>query len=644
MKAKKLQPVLWAQTRIRDAFWSPRCAVNRTVTLPLQYELNRRNGVIGAHRWEWWDPAKGKAPWRIIVGDLGKWIEAAAYSLATRPDADLAAKVEEVVQSILTGQKADGYLFPNPMRREQVFANLQEYHELYSIGHEIEGAVAHWQATGRRHFLDAMQRAADLLDRTFGPEPGKKHGYDGHPEIELALVKLYRATGEQRHLKLAKYFVDERGREPNYFKQEADALRRSGLPFFDWYRGGRYDYCLAHKPLRRQRAATGHAVRALYLYSGAVDVTAETGDRELLAVCKRLWNSIVRRRMYVIGGVGSTAVGEAFTYDYDLPNETAYAETCANIALVFFAHRLLQLDPRAEYADVMERALYNGVLSGVSRDGRKFFYTNHLTALPAVAPEGRGQPPDAVALRRQDWFGCACCPPNVARLIASLGQYICSTTPQTLYVHLYIGGSVECDVAGKKLKLTQVTDYPWKGNVALVVAPESAVKFCLALRLPGWCRSPRIAVNGKTQRIQTGTANGYALIERVWLPGDRIALEFPMPVERVEAHPAVRMDCGKVALQRGPLVYCLEEADNGRNLADVYLPRTAKLTARFRPELLGGCVVIEGSGRRRDTRRWKNKLYRTKRSHLKAVDIRAVPYCLWANRRPGEMIVWIRGD
>jgi len=635
---RKLSPVCWKNVKVVDHFWTLRRETNRTATLPHEYELNKKSGVITAYQWDWWDPARGKAPWRIWVGDIGKWVEAVSYTLATDPDPTLADLAASVVREVLKGQKEDGYLYSNPLPRQWRWTNLQEYHELYDVGHAIEGAVAYYEATGRRDFLDAMCRCADLLDANFGPEEGKIRGYDGHPEIELALVKLYRATGNKRYLNLAKFYVDERGREPNYFAREKEEAKKRGIPLMGWM--DTYEYVQAHKPLREQQDAVGHAVRALYLYSGAADVAAETGDTELLATCRRLWRSLTRRRMYVIGGVGSTARGEAFTFDYDLPNETAYAETCANIALVFFAHRMLQIEADSEYADVMERALYNGVLSGVSLDGKRFFYANHLTVYPQAAKGAH----DHVAASRQDWFGCACCPPNIARLIASIGQYVYSTSKDELYVHLYVGGSAECSVAGEKVVIRQETQYPWDGLVKLTVEPEAPSRFALALRIPGWCRGAKLEVNGKAVGLRGVTRKGYAVLRRVWERGDRIELVLPMPVERIEAHPAVRMDCGKVALQRGPIVYCLEELDNGPHLADIFLPRSSKLTAEYRPKLLGGVVVIRGKAKRRETTGWRDRLYSPERTKTRTVDILAVPYCVWANRKPGEMIVWIRGD
>ncbi|MAE59768.1 MAG: hypothetical protein CMJ49_00260 [Planctomycetaceae bacterium] len=644
MSKARMAPVLWRDARIDSGFWNGRLRVNREVTIPLQYEKNREGGVLDAYQWDWWDAERGTPPWRIIMGDLGKWIEAASYAQATDPDAKLQGQIDDAVKAMVKGQKEDGYLYPNPLPREWRWANLQELHEHYEVGHDIEAAVARLRGAGAGDLMEAVSRAADQLVEKFGWDAGQCRGYDGHPEVELALVKLYRASGERRYLELAKFFVDARGTEPNYFVQEAARLEGSDIYSPGWHRTrGGYWYYQAHAPVREQAEAAGHAVRALYLYSGMADVAVETGDAELMRTCRRMWRSVTRRRMYVTGGVGSDAHGESFTFDHDLPNETAYAETCANIALVFFAHRMLQIEGDSEYADVMERALYNGVLSGVGLDGRRFSYANLLTAYP-VPTDGGGDGRNNVALTRQDWFSCACCPPNIARLLASLGGYAYSTGARSLYVHLYLGGEVTCDVAGRAVVVRQTTAYPWRERVSFEVCPAEAGRFALALRVPGWCRGARIKVNGKAVDAKRIARKGYARIDRVWRSGDRVELVLPMPIERIEADARVRMNCGKVALQRGPVVYCLEQADNGRELADLTIRRTARLTAEHRPRLLGGVTVIRGKAQRRRRSGAGDALYRPQRGKLETVDFTAVPYCAWANRKAGEMIVWIRSD
>ncbi len=631
---RRLVPVPLKHVTVDGAFWTPRLRTNRETTLPLEYDQCKRTGRLDQMKVR--PPARGK----FYDSDAAKWIEAAAYALTAAPDQAVERKIDAYVRWMQAAQLGDGYLnsYFQIVGIDRRWTNLHQDHELYCAGHLMEAAVAYFQATGKRAMLDVMRRCADHIGRTFGRGKGQKRGYPGHPEIELALVKLYRATGERRHLDLAAYFVNERGRAPHYFEQEALARGEAPQPF------GRiggvtaaYDHRQAHAPVREQRTADGHSVCALYLYAGMADVAMETGDGTLLTACRRLWRNVTEKRMYVHGGVGSTRFGERFTFDYDLPEETAYAETCANIALVFFAHRMLQLEPRAEYADVLERALYNSVLSGVSADGTRFFYANW----PAVKPEAhnfreRQKPPT-----RQDWFGCACCPPNLARMLASLGQYVYMTTRDAVYVHLYTGGTAKCTVKGTPVTVTQKTDYPWKERVRLTVRPEDPVNFTLALRLPGWCRSPRITVAGKRVRPADVDKHGYAHIRRTWRRGDRVELRLPMPVERVRAHPAVRQAAGKTALQRGPVVYCLEEKDNGPDLADVALPRTAAVSARFDRRFPGGGAVVL-SARARRTRAQDKSLYTTGRPRLRAVRIRAVPYFLWNNRGEGEMRIWLR--
>jgi uncharacterized protein len=628
----RLTPVGLRNVLVKDSFFTPRMETNRTITLAAEYSQLSRVGTLKSYQWDWWDRKNGNPPWRPWLGDLGKWIEACAYAIMGNPDPQLENRVEEVIAEVARGQKEDGYIYGNPLPREWRWANLAEWHEMYDLGHLIEAAVAWHQATGHDQLLEVVCRAADLVEDNFGWEHGKKRGYDGHEEIELALIKLFRETGQSRYLKLAKFFVDIRGTTPNYFVQELKDSALSGLPSRNWLKD---DLTLfqAHQPVREQEDAVGHSVRALYFYSGVADVAAETGDDELLETCQRLWKSVTRRRMYVIGGVGSTAQGEAFTFDYDLPNETAYAETCANIALAFFAHRMLQLYADAEYADVLERALYNGILSGVSLDGKKFFYANHLTVYPRAIASAHGH----VAATRQEWFGCACCPPNIARLIASVGQYIYSTSEETVYVHLYIGSSTECRVGGQEIKVRQNTEYPWKEKILITVQPTTPARFTVGLRMPGWCRGARIRVNNKP--VKYSTLKGYALLRRTWYQNDRIELTLPMPIQRLEAHPAARMDCGKISLQRGPVVYCLEQVDNGKNLADISLSRRSVLSAKWDQTLCA--MVLVGTAYRREEGGWKGALYRPIRSKPKSVRMKAVPYCLWNNRGDGEMLVWI---
>jgi DUF1680 family protein len=506
------------------------------------------------------------------------------------------------------------------------FTNLRDWHVIFCAGHLIEAAVAYFHTTGKRKFLDAVCRYVDHIERVFGTQPGQRRGYDGHEEIELALVKLYHAVGELRYLQLAKYFVDERGRQPHYFDIEARA--RGEDPASYWAKT--HEYTQSHIPVREQTVPGGHAVRGMYLYSAMADLAAEYNDPELLAACRSIWRHLVAKRMYVTGGIGSSRANEGYTSDYDLPNETAYAETCAAIGLILCTHRLLQVEPDGVYADVLERVLYNGALSGVSLQGDRFFYENPL--------ESRGNH------HRWEWHECSCCPPNIARLLASLGQYIYSYCENALYVHLYIGGGVVFDVDGKAIKLSQRTEYPWNGKIYLQIDADAPIVLTLAMRIPAWCRAPEIKVNEEIVIVSSMLQKGYAKLYRLWQPGDMIELELPMPIERIQAHPNVRANCGRVALQRGPLVYCFEEIDNGKNLTDVVLPREEKLDVQFEKNLLGGVAVITGKAKRRALREWENALYKADVSTREDNGLKAIPYFAWDNREPGEMLVWIREE
>jgi DUF1680 family protein len=629
--SRKLAPVPFTRVEVDDAFWAPRIEVNRAATIPIAYRHLSETGRIDAWKLDW---RKGKepVPHPFWDSDVAKWIEAAAYSLAAHPDPELERRVDAVVDLIAAAQQPDGYLniYFTVVAPERRFANLGMWHELYCAGHLIEAAVAHREATGKRKLLDVVRRYADHIDSVFGP--GKRDGCPGHPEIELALIKLYRATGERRYRELAGFFLDQRGARPSFFQREIERLdpedSRLNRHFFGEGEGFRTEYCQDHLPVREQSDAVGHAVRAMYLYCAMADLAAETGDGALLRACKRLWRSVCERRMYVTGGIGPASHNEGFTADYDLPNASAYAETCAAIGLVLWSHRLLQLEGDGRYADAMERALYNGVASGVSLDGRRFFYVNPL------ASHG-----DA---HRQPWFSCSCCPPNIARLIASFGQYAYSESSSEAWVHLYVQGKGELDLGGRRVVIEQRTGYPWKERVSIEVRPSRAEEFTLALRLPGWCRGARAKLEGRTLRLAPITRKGYARIRRRWHPGDRIELVLPMPVERALANPAVAADAGRVALQRGPLVYCLEGVDNGAHLDDLVLARNAKLGAKFDANLLGGAVRISGRARRADRAAWSGALYRFAGSRTKPATLKAVPYCAWDNRRAGEMLVWIR--
>jgi hypothetical protein len=619
---RRLKSLKLGDVKFDDGFWAPRIRTNRKATLPVEEKQLRETGRLDALKLGW-KPGMPNEPHIFWDSDTYKWIEAAAYDLECAPNSTVAEALESVVDDIVRAQQEDGYLNSHytVVEPENRWTNLRDCHELYCAGHFFEAAVAHFDATGSRKLLDVACRFADHIATQFGREEGKRCGYPGHEEIELALVKLARASGEDKYFDLATFFVDERGAEPHYFDIEAEARGEKPRPRH------KYDEIQAHLRVREQKTIEGHAVRACYLFAGVADVAAETGDAELFEAVKTVWQNATARRMYVTGGVGSTRHGERFTSDYDLPNQSAYAETCAAIALVFWARRMNEVEVDAKYADVMERALYNGIPSGISLDGTKFFYENPL--------ESRGDH------HRKEWFGCACCPPNIARLYASMGHYAYSVGDAEAYVHLYAQGSAAFDMNGTRVSLDVKTEYPWKEKVRIAVSPDEPTKFTVALRLPGWCRKPVVKLNGKTVSVKKAE-KGYLKIARKWKKGDKVELTFPMPIEFVEARAEVGMNASRVALQRGPIVYCLEEVDNGATLNSIYLPRDAKLKATFDAKLLGGVTVITGKAKRRDASKWKpDELYRAGPSKLVPAKIKAVPYCVWDNRAPGEMLVWI---
>ncbi|MGX8705420.1 MAG: glycoside hydrolase family 127 protein [bacterium] len=565
--------------------------------------------------------------------DVYKWLEGVAFSLRWHPDAALEALADEAIRIVAAAQQPDGYLdtyyIINGLDRR--WTNLRDNHELYCAGHLIEAAVAYAQATGKRELLNVALRLVRHIDGVLGPEAGKLHGYPGHPVIEMALMRLYDLTKDPDHLRLARYFVDQRGQSPKYF--EAESARYGHAPV--WKDGPLgYSYYQAHMPVRLQKDAVGHAVRAMYLYSGMADVARATGDAELAAACRNLWRSATRRRMYITGGIGSSEHGEAFTFDYDLPNDTCYTETCAAIGLVFFARRMLRLEPLGEYADVMERALYNGVISGMQLDGQKFFYVNPLEVVPEACAKDYHK--RHVKPERQKWFGCACCPPNIIRLLMSLEDYISDDMGDALFIHLYASGEIQ----STGLTLRVDTRYPWEGSVRLSVEASDGAARSLALRVPGWCKTWTLCVNGSP--VEAMPANGYVYIARNWREGDQIDLEMEMPVRVVRAHSSVREDIGSIALQRGPMVYCLEEADNGPALHAVRVAQPLDEQTNWEPDQLGGVVMLDTAGIRELTQADDAPLYTDAEPETEAVRLRWIPYYAWANRGVGEMRVWVR--
>lgn len=630
------------EVKITGGFWKNKMEKNRRVTLPLEFQRCQETGRIDAIR-QTWKPGQPNKPHIFWDSDVAKLLEACCYSLAARRDARLEAKVDEVIALFAAAQQTDGYLnsYYTTVEPQNRWTNLRDNHELYCAGHIIEAAVAHFQATGKTTFLDAACRYADHIATVFGRGEGQKRGYPGHEEIELALVRLYYATRQRRYLDLAEYFINERGQSPHYYDQEAVA--RGENPKDYWLKT--YEHNQAHLTVRGQKKPVGHAVRATYLFTGMAAVGGATGDKSLITACKRMWKTLTSTQMHISGGIGQIARNEGFTTGYDLPNESAYLETCASIGMALWGHRMLDWEPDSAYSDVVEQAIYNGVLSGVSTDGRSFFYGNPLASHPGF--DGNGNfAGEGYHYRRKEWFGCPCCPTNIARMIANFPSYLYTSRGKELAVHQYAESVASLEVAGQSVAITQTTDYPWDGDITLKIEAEKTAIWSLALRMPGWCKSAKIRINGRKFDHNSALSKGYVRIKREWSSEDVVSMSFAMPVERVQAHPAVRQDAGCVALRRGPVLYCLESADNGSGLRGISLPADPKFkTVPGRGLVLKGIPVIHMKATRVKPAAKSDPLYASFGNWPRLpCTITAIPYHLWANRAPGEMTVWIRQD
>ena len=629
----KLNPVDFTAVTLEGRFWPERLETVLAKTIPSQFEEMVKHKIIDSL-----DLPQPMPPLTIPCNshnfttqifwdsDVGKWIEAASYALSHRRDKDIEDKIDMVVEKLALAQLDDGYLNCWYLGREpeKRWTNLRDNHELYCAGHMLEGAIAYFQTTGRRKFLDIMLRYVDHMILKFGRGNGQTRGYCGHQEIELALLKLYVVTREKKHLDLARYFIDERGAQPHYFDKEA--IARGDDPKHYWAKT--YEYNQSHRPVREQDEVVGHAVRAMYMYAAMADIAAETGDAALKSACEKLWHDVTEKRMYVTAGLGPSATNEGFTSPYDLPNETAYAETCASVALIFWAKRMLNLDCDSAYADILELSLFNGTLSGLSRDGVHYFYANPLES------DGNHQ--------RWTWHPCPCCTMNVSRLVASVGNYFYSQNSDTIAVHLYGSNTASIKLDGTNVTLKQTADYPWSGNISLEVNPEIKSEFTLKLRVPGWAKEPKFKINGKSFDHRAVMERGYAAIRRLWKMGDIVTLDFPMPVERIYAHPRVRQDVGRVALKRGPLVFCLEGADNpGVDLSMVKLVTDKPIKALLDESLFGGTVRLWAPGFVSDSAEWAGKLYKSDPKAAKKTTLTALPYYLWCNRGSNRMLVWV---
>lgn len=602
-----MERVRFFDITLNDGFWKEKQQLVQNTTVQAVYDR-----FVETHRFEalacGWKPGEPNQPHIFWDSDVAKWIEGAAYLLQKKPDAKLERIVDTTIDTLVTHADEQGYFNSHFLvtRQEECFCHRGE-HELYCAGHLIEAAVAYWEATGKDRFLKAMCRYADYIDRVFRQEKSAAFVTPGHPELELALMRLYQATGELRYANLAKYFIEEHGRHP----EEADTF---------------YDFATAlynqdEMPLRRRTTAEGHSVRALYLFCGMADVAQQFQDAELLAACERVFDNIVNKRMYITGGVGSTPIGEAFTVDYDLPNRQAYAETCAAIALALFAGRMQALVPDSRYADTVERALYNGVLSGISLDGKSFFYVNPLEIDPAfnnvnVSTKEKQQYP---ITQRVEVFECSCCPPNLVRFLPSVADFMYSYDETILYVHQYLAS----EASFGEISLQQKTRYPHNGKVTLTGFAGGRT---LALRVPGWCKNFTVSAPYELR-------NGYALIATEGR--FEITVDFAMPVRLVRGNRRVHADAGRVAVLRGPVVYCAEGVDNGSDLCTLRLPRDA----RFSLEDAGfGLPVLK-------TTAWQlpeeESLYCEETASEQPVPLTLIPYYAFANRGETEMVVWL---
>ena len=628
---------------IQDSFWSKHANLERKEIIPYQWDAmnDRIPDAEPSHSVDNFAIAAGLKEGKFYGAvfqdtDVAKWLEAVGFSLAVYPDEELEKTADEVIEIIEKAQCEDGYLDTYFIleKPDQRWKNLCEGHELYTAGHLMEAAVAYYDGTGKRKLLDVATRLADLICQTFGPEEHKMHGYPGHPEVEVGLIKLYYATGNRSYLDMAKYFVDVRGVGENYFLKEMNAPDYE--PVFPDFHDYDLLYAQSHLPVREQKKAEGHAVRAVYLYSAMADLAREYQDEGLLKACKSLWNNMVNRRMYITGGIGSSGLLERFTTDYDLPNDCNYSESCASIGLAMFGNRMAAITKDASYIDVVERALYNTVLAGLALDGKSFFYVDPLEVWPDNCMPRTSR--EHVKPVRQKWFGVACCPPNIARTLASMGQYIYGRDEECIYLNLFISNDAVINVGEKEIKVSMETKFPYENvcRVSVSNVPEDGIK--IAIRKPDYASNYQVAVDGRKAEIEV--LKGYVYLELK--ENSDIQIFFEAPARFVRANPLVRADSGKIALMRGPLVYCLEEIDNGANLSALYVDAKTDIREE-KSELFGGSILLHFHGKRIVDTEWKeDELYAEHPIRWEETELTAVPYAYWNNRGMGEMSVWIK--
>ena len=629
--------------RIDDHFWNKYTGLIPEKVIPYQWEVlnDRVKDALPSHCLRNFRIAAGEETGRhegmvFQDSDAAKWLEAVAYSLASRPDPELEKNADDVIALIGRAQENDGYIntYYSLNKPEGKWKNLMEGHELYCAGHLIEAAVAYYETTGKKAFLEIMCRFADLICKMFGPGEDQRRGYPGHPEVELALVRLYHATGVKRYLDTAKFFVDTRGGSPNYFLEEINKpdfkaifreLKKVDLKYFQ-----------AHLPVREQDTAEGHSVRALYLYCAMADLADEYGDTELLERCRILWNNVVQKRMYITGSIGSSGFLERFTTDYDLPNDANYSETCASIALAMFGLRMARITKDASYFDTVERALYNTIAAGISLEGDRYFYVNPLEVWPENCMEFTSRA--HVKPVRQKWFDCACCPTNVARTFTGLGSYIYFIEGNDLYINLFVSNEVTFEINGKPVNLSIKTDYPKTGLVTINIKADD-VPFALNIRMPDFADD--FTVGFSRAGVNVDTRKNYYRISRTWTD-DELTVTFSLKPRLVYPNPKVHQNCGKVVITRGPEIYCFEEIDNGKNLTALSLDTRSPLEECWQDDLCGGFMMIKAKGRKLTEPKEAESFSEKFIPQSEEVELKAVPYGLWGNRSSGEMLVWIR--
>ena len=660
--AKKLHPSNIRNIEITDPLFGHYVSIIAEAILP--YQWNALNGGVDISDSDQWEALNGRVTdervsscidnFRIAAGekqgkhsgavfqdtDAYKWLEAAAFCIQIGKGDALRERADDLIGLIERAQQPDGYLntFFTIDSPELRWKNLTEGHELYCAGHLIEAAVAYYNATNSVQLLEVAKRFADLIATVFGPEEGKCKGYPGHQEIELALVKLYRVTHDEKYLALAKHFLAERGKEPNYLLRELETTKDFRLfPEFAHYDA---EYAQTHLSPVEQTTAEGHAVRAVYMYSAMADLAKECDDEKMKQACKTLWENITTKRMYITGGIGSSGLLERFTVDYDLPNDRMYCESCASIGLMMFGQRMNQLTRDASYYDVVERALCNTVLAGISAKGDRYFYVNPLEVWPDNCKASTSM--SHVKPVRQEWFSCACCPPNIARTLASVGQYIYSEDDKSIYINQFISSNLQTTLAGSDIAIGLNSSYMKDGCVRITVSSSSAHPFTVRVRIPSFLKNPAFLLNDAD--ISPVIENGYAVLAVSREGEQTFTLRGTVEPEFFAANDQVRADIGKVALMYGPYVYCLEEADNGKNLANVFVQPQAD--AERKPSMQGmpGDLPTLGLHGQRLTRTTEQSsaLYSTPSFEKADAALTAIPYCLWCNREPGEMMVWVK--